>query len=64
LPDQFLRERSYPIDVSAAPPNVHLRVAAIVGLKVMPQFYRSVAPRISPPGEPRALVAAWRLMTK
>ena len=27
--DQFLRERSYPIDVTAAPTNVHMHVAAI-----------------------------------
>src|SRR5215472_615726 len=27
--DQLLRERSYPIDVTAAPPNVHPHVAAI-----------------------------------
>jgi hypothetical protein len=27
--DQFLRERSYPIDVGAAPPEVHPHVAAI-----------------------------------
>jgi hypothetical protein len=32
--DQFLRERSYPIGVTAAPTNVHPHVAAIVPTQV------------------------------
>jgi hypothetical protein len=32
--DQLLRERSYPVGVTAAPTNVHLRVAAIGSTQV------------------------------